>query len=90
MIPAIKIRKNASGKGFSARADEVRLYMELGYKKWAKHKGYGMRWPASEGIFSAVKRIFGENVRSHKVGNAYKEARMKFWAYQQLRNSAKL
>ena len=58
----------------------------LGYKEWAKHKGYGMRWVATEGIFSAVKRIFGENVRSHKAENAYKEAKMKFWAYQQLKN----
>lgn len=48
-----------------------------------------MRWVASEGIFS-VKRIFGENVGSYKVENAYKEARMKFWAYQQLRNLAEL
>jgi hypothetical protein len=24
------------------------------------------------GIFSAVKRIFGENVRSHKIRNSYK------------------
>jgi len=90
IVPAIKIRKNASSKGFSKRAEEVRLYKKLGYKEWAKHKGYGMRWVASEGIFSAVKRIFGENVRSYKVENAYKEARMKFWAYQQLRNLAEL
>jgi hypothetical protein len=90
IVPAIKIRKNASDKGLSKRAEEVRLYKRLGYRKWAKQKGYGMRWVATEGIFSAVKRIFGENVRSHKVENAYREARMKFWAYQQLRNLAKL
>ena len=44
-----------------------------------------MRWPATEGIFSAVKRIFGENVQSHTKTNMYQEARLKFWAYQQLR-----
>lgn len=90
ITPAIKMRKNASSKGLSKRAEEVRLYKKLGYKEWAKQKGYGMRWVATEGIFSAVKRIFGENVRSHKAENMYKEAKMKFWAYQQLRSSAKL
>ena len=82
----IKIRENASGKGFGSRPREVRRYQNLGYKKWAKQKGYGMRWLASEGIFSAVKRIFDENVRSHKKRNMYHEARLKFWAYQQLKD----
>ena len=83
--PAIKIRENASGKGLDPRAEEVRLYQSLGYKKWAEQKGYGMRWPATEGIFSAVKRIFGESVRSHKTRNMYHEAGLKFWSYQKLR-----
>ncbi|MDI6916376.1 MAG: IS5 family transposase [Thermoplasmatales archaeon] len=83
--PAIKIRENASGKGFGPRAREVRLYQNLGYKNWAEQKGYGMRWPASEGVFSAVKRIFGEGVQSHKTRNMYHETRLKFWAYQQLK-----
>ena len=82
---AIKIRENATGKGLNKRAEETRLYQELGYKSWAEHKEYGMRWPATEGIFSAVKRIFGENVQSHTKTNMYQEARLKFWAYQQLR-----
>lgn len=84
--PGIKIRENASNKGLGPRPREVRLYQKRGYKKWAKQKEYGMRWPASEGIFSAVKRIFDENVRSHKTRNMYHEARLKFWAYQQLKD----
>ncbi len=84
--PGIKIRENASNKGLGPRPREVRLYQKLGYKEWAKQKEYGMRWPASEGIFSAVKRIFDENVRSHKTRNMYHEARLKFWAYQQLKD----
>ena len=83
--PAIKIRENASGKGFGSRPREVRLYQNLGYKNWTEQKGYGMRWPASEGIFSAVKRIFGEGVQSHKKWDMYHETRLKFWAYQQLK-----
>jgi len=84
--PGIKIRENASKKGLGARPREVRLYQKLGYKEWAKQKEYGMRWPASEGIFSAVKRIFDENIRSHNTRNMYHEAQLKFWAYQQLRD----
>jgi hypothetical protein len=84
--PAIKIRKNAFPKGIGARSKEVRKYQKLGYEKWAKEKDYGMRWVATEGVFSAVKRIFGESVQSHKKENMYREARLKFWAYQQLRD----
>jgi len=82
--PVIKIRKNASENGMSRRAKEVRLYKEIGYKQWAKEKEYGLRWPSSEGIFSAVKRIFGECIRATKKQNMYKEAKRKFWAYNKL------
>jgi len=51
---------------------------------WLKKKGYGLRWPASEGIFSANKRIFGEVVRAKKKRNMYHEVRLKFWAYNKL------
>jgi hypothetical protein len=84
--PGIKIRENASNKGLGPRPREVRLYQNLGYKKWAKQKGYGMRWPASEGILSAVKRMFDESVQSHKARNMYHEAKLKFWAYQRLKD----
>jgi len=80
----IKIRKNASPKGLSRRAREVKEYQDQGYKNWAKGKQYGKRWPASEGIFSAVKRMFGESVMSHKKRYMYHEAKLKFWAYRQL------
>jgi len=84
--PVIKIRENASGKGLSRRAKEVKKYKELGYGVWCKSSSYGLRWPASEGIFSSVKRIFGETVRSTKKCNMYKEVKRKFWAYNQLLN----
>lgn len=88
--PVIKIRKNASTKsnGCMARKEQVLEYKKLGYKKWAKKKGYGFRWVATEGIFSSTKRMFGEAVRSHKIRNMYHEARLKFWAYQQLKDLA--
>ena len=77
--PVIKIRKNASTKsnGCMARKKQVIPY---------KEKGYGHRWPATEGIFSATKRMFGESVRSHKTRNMYHEAKLKLWAYQKLRD----
>ena len=84
--PGIKIRENASEDGLGPRPREVRKYKELGYEEWFKQKEYGLRWPSSEVIFSGVKTIFGEFVRSHKKRNMYKEAKLKFWAYQELKN----
>jgi hypothetical protein len=82
----IKIRENACEDGLGPRPREVRKYKKLGYEAWFKEKDYGMRWPSSEVIFSGVKTIFGEFVRSHKKKNMYKEAKLKFWAYQELKN----
>jgi len=86
--PVIKIRKNAStrSQGCMARKRQVIPYKKLGYKAWAKNKNYGKRWLATEGIFSAVKGIFGESVRSHKTENMYHEGKLKFWAYQTLKD----
>ena len=83
--PAINIRENASPKGLSARARAVRQYQGLGYEQWSQQTQYGLRWPSSEGIFSAVKRMFGEYVRAVKKRFMYQEALLKFWAYQQVR-----
>lgn len=82
--PVIKIRENASDKGLSPRAREVRLYKGMGYKGWARKKDYGRRWLCTEGIFSSVKRMFGECVRATKKRNMYKEAKRKYWAYNKL------
>ncbi len=82
---AIKIRSNASTKarGSTSRAREVRKFKEVGYKKWAKEKEYGMRW-ATEGKFSSVKRKFGEYVRSTEKSNMIEEARRKFVLYERM------
>lgn len=86
--PVIKIRKGAvpNSGGCMARKKQVLEYQKLGYKDWAKEKKYGRRWVATEGIFSAVKRILGESVRSHKKRDMYLEAKRKFWVYQKLRD----
>jgi hypothetical protein len=85
---AIKIRKGASrrARGSPRRRKEVMKYQELGHKKWVKEVGYGARWPLSEGIFSAVTRIFGDSVSSTKKRNMYHEAKLKYWAYNRLQN----
>lgn len=85
---AIKIRKNASidpeGKGSWRREQEVLNYRKKGYRRWAKEKEYGRRWTGTEGIFSAVKGIFGEETRSKKIGNLLHEVKRKFWAYDRM------
>ncbi|HID42401.1 MAG TPA: hypothetical protein EYP30_01270 [Archaeoglobaceae archaeon] len=59
----------------------VEHYKKKGYKKWAREKEYGLRWVGTEGVFSAVKRKFGECVKSKKLINKLKEVKRKFWAY---------
>ena len=88
ILSGIKIRKNASidpdGVGSWRRKQEVLKYRKKGYKKWAKDAKYGMRWPGTEGIFSAVKGIFGEETRSKKLENLFHEVKRKFWAYDRM------
>jgi hypothetical protein len=81
---SIKIRENADPKaeGSWRRSVEVKKYKKLGYKKWAKQNEYGRRWTGTEGIFSAVKKIYGERVKAHKIDNMCLEAKRKFWTYQ--------
>lgn len=85
--PVIKIRSNAAEKsdGSFTRKKCVQEYKKLGYDKWAEEKEYGLRWPCTEGIYSAVKRMFGEYVTSHKKENMYHEAKLKFWSYSQVK-----
>lgn len=90
--PAIKIARNAttyrrhsSRSGGWARRRAVREYRTLGYRAWAETKGYGMRWPGTEGIFSAVKRKFGENTVARSPSGLRAAGYQRFWAYEELR-----
>ena len=78
----IRIRKNAStrSRGSPYRAQCVRELKKIGYEKWKEKYQYGMRW-ASEGYFSAVKRIFGENMRATSKEGMVQEVKMKFLFY---------
>jgi hypothetical protein len=62
-MPGIKIRKNAIVKAGSERAESVLEFKKYGYDSWKLVHNYGRRW-AAESVFSAIKRIFGENVRA--------------------------
>ncbi|MEM3908050.1 MAG: hypothetical protein QXZ17_14530 [Nitrososphaerota archaeon] len=50
---------------------------------------YGMRWPRTEDIFSAVKRKFGENTLSRSEGGLLAEGYQRFWAYDEIREYGK-
>jgi hypothetical protein len=84
--PIIKPDMNArDDTDCNLRNSVVKLRNSLGYKKWAKQEGYGLRWPATEGINSAIKRIFGEQLLATSENGLVKEAASKIWAYQRLK-----
>ena len=90
--PVIKIRKNASPdsyRGSKYRRRVIREYREKGYRKWAEDNTYGMRWPGTEGIFSAVKRKFGENCVSRSTEGLEAEGYQRFWTYDYINQRAK-
>jgi hypothetical protein len=86
----IKIRENAATKsgGSPYRAECSREKQKLGYRTWADENNYGQRW-AVEGVYSSVKRIFGENVRASSFDGMTREVLMKFMFYQMIVNFGK-
>lgn len=84
--PIIKPDKNAiTPSGSRERDKNTQERNLLGYDLWAREHGYGYRWPATEGIFSAVKRIFGEQIHARSEKGIIQEAKIKFWAYQRMK-----
>lgn len=80
--PVIKPDLNARDDSPSpARNSNVKERNSRGYKQWASNHGYGTRWPATEGIFSAIKRVFGEQLAARSERGMVQEARSKVWAY---------
>ena len=57
----------------------------MGYERWAVENNYGMRCPGTEGIFSAVKRNFGENTVSRSIEGRLVEGYKRFWVYDEMR-----
>jgi hypothetical protein len=84
---SIKIRSNASrrSRGSPYRAECAREFLDAGYPEWAKNHDYGSRW-AVEGVFSAMKRIYGETVKATSIEGMFHELRLKFCVYNLLLN----
>lgn len=79
--PGIKIRENAVvGNEITARSNAVLEYKKNGYKGWKQIHQYGRRW-AVEGLFSSIKRIFGETVRASSPAGMVSEIRRAFILY---------
>jgi len=87
--PIIKPDKNALDNTDNDIRNKHAKERKKSYKKWAKKHKYGMRWPATEGIFSAIKRIFGETLHATSEIGMIKEASAKIWAYKKLKQYAK-
>lgn len=86
LLPIIKPDKNArTDTDCEPRNTVAKQRNKIGYKKWARKTGYGHRWPATEGIFSAVKRIFGEQLAATSENGMIHEAACKIWAYQKIK-----
>lgn len=84
--PGVKPDKNArEDSGSELRNKEVKERNKLGYKRWARKRKYGRRWPATEGVFSAFKRMFGEELAATSIRGLLQEAGLKVWAYQRLK-----
>lgn len=84
--PIIKPDKNAIiPSGSRVRDRNVSERNDIGYDIWSREHSYGHRWTATEGIFSAVKRIFGEQIHAKTEIGMLQEAKIKFWAYQRIK-----
>jgi hypothetical protein len=50
---------------------------------WSQEVGYAKRWKV-EGVFSAMKRIFGEGVRATSQKGMFREIRMRVNGYNRM------
>jgi hypothetical protein len=84
--PIIKPDKNARIDSESSRRNNfVKKIRRTGFHNWSRDNHYGGRWPATEGIFSAIKRIFGEQIWARSEKGMLKETAAKVWAYQRMK-----
>ncbi|MEM3065633.1 MAG: IS5 family transposase, partial [Candidatus Nitrosotenuis sp.] len=78
---AIRVRKNAipNAKVCYARKLAV-ISQKADYHTWSASVSYGYRWIV-ESVFSGIKRMFGEEVRSKKRRNMIQELMLKISLY---------
>ncbi len=83
----IKPDKNARDDSISdARNINVKFRDQNGYQEWSTKLKYGKRWPATEGIFSAIKRMYREQLKAKNEMGLIQEAKMKVWTYKTIKN----
>ena len=89
---AIRIRSDASTKarGSFRRKKEVLKFKKAGYRDWADETEYGMRWPMTEGHFSAIKRGYGDCASAKLTQNVLIELKRKVWIYNEVRKYGKV
>ncbi len=89
---AIRIRSNAvpKARGSMRRKIETIEFKKLGYKKWAKKRKYGDRWPMTEGHFSGIKRGYSDGARAKERENILTELKRKVWIYDRVRKYGRL
>jgi hypothetical protein len=81
IIPAIKVRRNSIPKARGCYPRKMLVISQMAdYKKWSASVSYGSRWIV-ESVFSAIKRMFGEEVRSKKRCNMIQEMMLKVSLY---------
>ncbi len=81
IIPAIRVRKNSTGKVTGCYSRKISLISQLtNYNYWKDSVSYGHRW-IMESVFSSFKRMFGEHVMAHKTKNMIKELELKISLY---------
>jgi len=80
--PVIRVRSNSvpKSKGCQARKLAVIEQKTFKPKAWSRIHRFGYRWRA-EGVFSRIKRIFGEYVSARKFVNMAREMVMKASIY---------
>lgn len=72
-IPAIKVRRNPSGRSGGCRPRKISAISQLtDYQHWKDGASCGKHWIA-ESVFPVPRRMFGEHVMAHKRHNMEKE-----------------
>lgn len=84
---AIKVRSGSvpRSRGCYPRRKVV-MSQIADYRKWRDSVSYGKRWIV-ESVFSAIKRMFGEEVRSRKRRSMVQEMRLKVSLYNRFMES---
>jgi len=80
--PVIRVRSNAVPKSKNCQARKLAVIEQKMFKPraWSKIHRFGYRWRV-EGVFSCIKRIFGEYVSARKFVNMAREMAMKASIY---------